>query len=130
MRMGSNQYNLFPWHQQQCLSLVFANRMDPKMGGFLTKIESLNFDFKDEIKYGDLIIDIISQARGEKSINNLSLKTPITNLELELSSELKSAIQSSIKDFKATLFIEELTLTETNGDYKIIKIQLKKENEE
>ena len=96
----------------------------------LTKIESLNFDFKDEIKYGDLIIDIISQARGEKSINNLSLKTPITNLELELSRDLKSGKESSIKDFKATLFIEELTLTETNGDYKIIKIQLKKENEE
>lgn len=96
----------------------------------LTKIESSNFDFKEEIKFGDLIIDIISQARGEKSINNLSLKTPITKLELELSSELKSAIQSSIRDFKATLFIEELTLTETNGDYKIIKIQLKKENEE
>lgn len=96
----------------------------------LTKIENLNFDFKDEIKYGNLIIDIISQARGEKSINNLSLKTPITNFELELSGELKSAIQNSIKDFKATLFIEKLTLTEINEDYRITKIQLKKENNE
>ena len=43
----------------------------------LTEIKELDYNFDSEIKNGDLIIDIISQARGEKSNNNLSLKTPI-----------------------------------------------------
>ena len=42
----------------------------------------LPYNFESEIKNGDLMVDIISQARGEKSNNNLSLKTPIKNLDL------------------------------------------------
>ena len=41
-----------------------------------------------EIKNGDLIMNIISQARGEKTNNNVSLKTPIKNLNLSLNEEL------------------------------------------
>lgn len=75
-------------------------------------------------KNGDKIIDIISQARGEKSNNNLSLKTPIKVLELNVNEDLKEAINSSVKDFKATLFIEDLLLNNTNDDFKINKIEL------
>ena len=42
-----------------------------------TKIEPLNYNFEEEIKYGDKMIEIISQARGAKTNNNVSLKTPI-----------------------------------------------------
>ena len=52
----------------------------------LTEIKPLKFNFKSEIKNGDLIMNIISQARGEKTINNVSLKTPIKNLDLNLNS--------------------------------------------
>ncbi|MBO6145281.1 MAG: valine--tRNA ligase [Bacilli bacterium] len=90
----------------------------------LTIIEDDYYEFNDEIKYGDQIIEIISQARGEKTNNNVSLKTPIKNLDINCSKELKNAIESSIKDFKATLFIEELKLNETNDEYKINNIEL------
>ena len=90
----------------------------------LTIIEDNYYEFNDEIKYGDQIIEIISQARGEKTNNNVSLKTPIKNLDINCSNELKNAIESSIKDFKATLFIEELKLNETNDEYKINNIEL------
>ena len=96
----------------------------------LTEIKPLEFDFAKEIKNGDMIIDIISQARGEKSNNNLSLKTPIKVLDLSLNDELKSAIESSIKDFKATLFIQDLKMNSDSDEYKINNIELELEEKE
>lgn len=96
----------------------------------LTEIKEFDYDFKSEIKSGDLIVDIISSARGEKTNNNVSLKTPIKNLEISVNNELKNAINSSIKDFKATLFIEELILNDCDNDYKIENIELNLEDTE
>lgn len=90
----------------------------------LTTIKEFDFDFKDEAKLGDLMVEIISAARGEKTINNVSLKTPIKNLDLCVSEELKKAIEKSIKDFKATLFIENLNFVGTAENYEIKKIEL------
>ena len=70
------------------------------------------------------MIDIISRARGEKSNKNVSLKTPIKNLNLSLNKELKDAIELSIKDFKATLFIENLNIKEVSNGYTIDMIEL------
>ncbi len=94
----------------------------------ITEIKQLDFNFESEIKNGDLIMNIISQARGEKTNNNVSLKTPIKNLDLSLNKELEDAINASIKDFKATLFIENLNITSIDKDYKINNIELNIEN--
>ena len=90
----------------------------------LTEIKTLEFNFDKEKINGDLIIEIISAARGEKTNNNVSLKTPIKNLTINLNKELKEAIELSIKDFKATLFIEELILNEISNNYEIENIEL------
>lgn len=90
----------------------------------LTELKPLQFDFENEIKNGDLIIEIISSARGEKTNNNVSLKTPIKNLTIELNEELKESIELSVKDFKATLFIEQLELNECKDKYEIKNIEL------
>ncbi len=95
----------------------------------LTEIKPLTFNFDNELKNGDIIIDIISLARGEKSNNNVSLKTPIRNLDLGLNKDLKEAIELSIKDFKATLFIENLNINEIDKDYEINKIELNLDEE-
>ena len=94
----------------------------------LTEIKPLEYNFTKETKNGDSIIDIISQARGEKSNNNLSLKTQIKILKLILNTELKEAINKSIKDFKATLFIQKLIINDSDKDYKIDEIELEKED--
>ena len=54
-----------------------------------TKIEPLNYNFEEEIKYGDKMIEIISQARGAKTNNNVSLKTPIKKLEIGVEKKLE-----------------------------------------
>lgn len=90
----------------------------------LTKIEQLEYDFEDEINTGDIIIEIISKIRGEKSNNNLSLKTEVKLLDLSLNKNLMEAINSMIQDFKATLFIDELVLNEIEENYLINKIEL------
>ena len=90
----------------------------------LTEIKSLEFDFPEEIKMGDLIINIISEVRGEKTVNSVSLKTKVKNLTIAVNDELKNAINLSIKDFKATLFIEELDLKDGNDNYSIANIEL------
>lgn len=96
----------------------------------LTEIMPLNFDFSKEITNGNLIVEIISQARGEKSNNNVSLKTPIKNLDLSLNKELHEAINASLKDFSATLFIENLNIKEVDKDYSVDKIELNLEQDE
>ena len=77
-----------------------------------------------------MIVDIISKARGEKTIYNVSLKTPIKLMQLSLNNELEDAIHQSIKDFKATLFIENLTIKSIRNDYTIDKIELNLDNSE
>lgn len=91
----------------------------------ITKLEPLNYEFDSEIKNGDMIIDIIGEARGKKSSSSMSLKTPISNLEMEVSNELKEAINKSLKDFKATLFIENLNMIDIKEGYSIKNIELK-----
>lgn len=89
-----------------------------------TKISPLNFSFNKEIQLGNQIVEIISQSRGAKTNSNVSLKTPIKNLSLGVSKELKEAIEKSIKDFKATLFIENLETKVINKDYEVYNIEL------
>lgn len=93
----------------------------------LTEMNPLEFSFEEELKYGDMICDIISKVRGEKSLNNLSLKTEVKELAIFCDKNLKEAINYSIKDFKATLFINELMLIESDDVYSIDKIELNSE---
>ena len=90
----------------------------------ITQIQPLDYEFSKEIELGNQIIEIISQARGAKTNNNVSLKTPIKNLSIGVSKQLEDAINKSIKDFKATLFIENLDLKEIENDYKVYNIEL------
>ncbi len=93
----------------------------------LTRIKPLNYNFKDEIKFGNIICEIISIVRGEKSKNNLSLKTPVKALNISCEKSLIFAINNSIKDFKATLFIENLILEEQSSKFTINEITLSTE---
>ncbi len=96
----------------------------------LTNIKELNFAFNDEIKNGDVIIDIISEVRGEKTNNNVSLKTPIKNFELRVNKEIHEAINQAMKDFKATLTIQNITMTDNSDNYQINKIELEPEQQD
>ncbi len=108
---------------------IYQELYHDKKSIHLTEIKPLTFDFSKEIKYGNDIIDIISQARGEKSNKNVSLKTPIKNLDLSLNEELKEALELSIKDFKATLFIEKLNIKDSKDGYSVDKIELNLETD-
>ena len=92
-----------------------------------TVIEPLNFNFENEVKYGDQMIEIISQARGAKTNSNVSLKTPIKNLSIGVSKELKDAIDASIKDFRATLFIENLDSKIIDENFEVYNVELNME---
>ena len=74
------------------------------------------------------MMNIISQARGVKTNNNVSLKTPIKNLTIGAGNSLKEAINESSKDFKATLFIENLNIKDIKNDYEIYDVELNLES--
>ena len=74
----------------------------------LTEIKKIEYNFDNEVKYGDILIDIISEVRGYKSLNNVSLKTMVKNLEISVNNDIKESINDSIKDLCATLFIDKL----------------------
>ncbi len=103
---------------------IYQELYHDKKSIHLTEIKELDNNFKDEIKYGDQIVEIISVARGEKSSKNLSLKTPIKILNLDAGLTLKEALLKSIKDFKATLFIENVIINTIDNNYKINSIEL------
>ncbi len=90
----------------------------------LTTINPLNYNFNKEVSLGNDLVNIISEVRGEKSNKNVSLKTPVKNLDLSLNKELKDALNKSIKDFKATLFIENLNIKDLDEGYNVDKIEL------
>ena len=90
----------------------------------ITEIKSLNYSFDEEIVNGNLMCEIISMVRGKKSSSNLSLKTIVKKLEIDCSPNLKKAIEEANKDFKATLFINELVINSIKDGYKINEIDL------
>ena len=73
-------------------------------------------------------MEIISLARGVKTNNNVSLKTPIKNLSIGVNNGLKEAINKSIKDFKATLFIENLETKLIDEGYEVYETKLDMSN--
>lgn len=90
----------------------------------ITEIKSLNYSFDEEIVNGNLMCEIISMVRGKKSSSNLSLKTIVKKLEIDCSPNLKKAIEEANKDFKATLFINELVINSIKDGCKINEIDL------
>ena len=52
------------------------------------------------------------------------MKTPIKNIRLGVNGELKGAIEASMKDFKATLFIQNMEMEEIERDYEVYEIEL------
>ena len=116
----------FPFITEEIFQELYHNEKSVH----LTEIKPLEFNFEKEIKNGDLMIEIISQARGVKTNNNVSLKTPIKNISLGLNEELKDAIDKSIKDFKATLFIEDLETKVIDNGYEVYNIELNLDEKE
>ena len=110
----------FPFITEEIFQELYHNNISIHT----TQIKPLEYNFENEIKNGNKIIEIISVARGEKTNNNVSLKTPIKNLSIGVSEELNNAINSSIKDFKATLFIENLEVSIVDKDYEVYNVEL------
>ena len=111
----------FPFITEEIFQDIYHNNLSIHT----TEIMPLEYDFDEEVKYGDKLIEIISQARGSKTNNNVSLKTVITNISLGVDEKLKEAIENSIKDFKATLFINNIDLKVINKDeFEVYNIEL------
>ena len=103
---------------------IYQNLYNGEKSIHLTKIVPLEYNFDKEILNGDKIAEIISIVRGEKTNNSVSLKTPVKELNISVNKELEDAINQSIKDFKATLFIDNLIIQNIDKDYEINKIEL------
>ena len=90
----------------------------------LTEIELMNQDYDEEIKYGEMLISIISHVRGEKTNHNVSLKTEVALLELEVDNKLKEVINEATKDLSATLFIKKLLMNDAEETFNIKTVTL------
>ena len=112
----------FPYITEEIFQEIFHNNKSIHT----TKLEPVNYNYEDEFKYGNEILNIISIVRGEKTNKNVTLKTPVLNLDIKINPNLKSAIEKCIKDFKATLFIENINFTEDTSidTFEIGRIEL------
>ncbi len=109
----------FPFVTEEIFQEIYHNASSIHM----TLIEELNYNF-EEVKLGDSLVEIISIARGAKTEANVSLKTPIKDLELALSEKLEKALNEAMPDFKATLFIEHLKISNITQNYEVVKLEL------
>ena len=111
----------FPFITEEIFQGVYHNHVSIHT----TQIIPLTYAFNNETMLGDQMVEIISQARGVKTNHNVSLKTPIRLLSLGVRAELEQAILSAQKDFKATLFIENLQMKQIeNAPYEIYTVEL------
>jgi valyl-tRNA synthetase len=108
---------------------IYQELYKQKTSIHLTEIESFDFDYEKELELGEKIVEIVGLTRGAKTNNSVSLKTPVKLFDISLSREMMGAINEAIKDFKATLFIEDLKTSETKECYIINKIELDLEGE-
>ena len=97
----------------------------------ITSIENLNIEDNNKETYlniGNTIMEIISELRGEKTNNNVSLKTPFSIVEIDVNSNILDGIIKAEKDFKATVTIENLKLndkqTSLENNFNILKSEL------
>ena len=95
----------------------------------LTTIKELDYEFDKEASQVDKLVEIISLVRGEKTNNNVSLKTPVKNITISIDNNLKEALEKAMKDFKATLTIENIIINNLESNYKIDNIELEKDSE-
>lgn len=79
-----------------------------------TEIKELEYNFK-EYEVGEELIEIISTLRGEKTKANVTLKTEIEKVIINAKKEVVDAIKAAEKDLKATLFITDLEIIETEN---------------
>ncbi len=89
---------------------LYQNIYNPKTSIHLTEFKEFTYNFNDYYELGENLIEIISEIRGHKTNNQVSLKTSVKTLTIELNEHLKNALEQSLDDFKATLTIEELNL--------------------
>ena len=89
-----------------------------------TEIRPLDRDYAQEVKYGNQMLEIVSLARGAKTNHNVSLKTPIKQLTLAVNEAFRKAMEEAIKDLKATLFIENLTLEASDQIFEMEEMTL------
>ena len=94
-----------------------------------TLIKPFTYSFDDEVKNGDYLLEMISQVRGIKTNHNVSLKTPIGQMEVSLSPSIRGALEQSMKDFKATLFIQKLIIHDLEEGYEVLNVDLLLDNE-
>ena len=92
---------------------------------YVEELKEIDYDFN--LEKSEVLIDIISDVRGYKTVNNVSLKTIINNFEISCSDEIKKNIEDALKDFKATLTIENIKFNIIDSSYKIENIELETE---
>lgn len=120
----------FPFITEEIYSEIFKEEFKKNKSIHLSNLD-LNADIenKDILYFGDKLMEIVGILRGEKTKKGVSLKTEISNVEIEIKKDLKEAFLNSEKDLKAALFIENIKFNENenlaNGyDVKEVKLNI------
>jgi valyl-tRNA synthetase len=110
----------FPFITEELFQNIYGNEKSIHA----TIFKPLKYNFEEESIEGDNLINLISEVRGFKTNNNVSLKTPI-KIEIILSPRIAEILNESIDDIRATLTIinENIKIGKIKK-YKINKISL------
>ena len=110
----------FPFMTEEIFGEIYHNALSIHT----TQIKPLTQEYAQEVKYGNQMLEIVSLARGAKTNHNVSLKTPIKQLPLAVNEAFRKAMEEAMKDLKATLFIENLTLQSSDQIFEMKEMTL------
>ena len=106
---------------------IFFKKFENTISIHLTNILEFKHVFKTNeelIKFGDIVVNIISDTRKFKSEKNISLKVPITKMTVEVSDELLEFINNEqvLTDIKNTSNCKEVAVEKCEKNYRINEI--------
>ena len=106
---------------------LYQNIFGKEKSIHLTAIKELEYAFEEELKCGDMLVEILSEIRGVKTNENVSLKTPVASVKITLNENLNNAFKKAEKDIKAATTIVNAKIEIDNSiNYKVEDVILEK----
>lgn len=103
---------------------LYQNIFGEEKSIHLTAMKDLEYNFNVNDN-GDILVDVISDVRGVKTNNNVSLKTPIKIFEIDINKDLRKDFETALDDIKATLTIQQFKMNTADIEkYKIKDVEL------
>jgi valyl-tRNA synthetase len=103
-------YAIYVPHMTEEIYQAYFRRQEELPSIHLLQWEEPGAADQDILRFGEITTEIVGEVRKYKSQRNLSMKVPISRLEITVPAEYKGMLEETLKDLKACTAAEEMIL--------------------